>query len=77
MQFHLSYPISLMLLQEINHPIEFFIETFEIYDIAPFITAPVGVHPGHIGVTPKEFSSNPKPCKEIIETPTPERGAPQ
>ena len=45
----------------------------------PFITAPagvhrgapgcIGVHPGDIGdicVTPTEFSSNPKPCREII-----------
>ena len=34
---------------------------------------PVGVHPEDIGVifvTPTEFSSNPKPYKEIIQTPT-------
>ena len=39
------------------------------------------VHPGDIGLTPvhhkdidvtlTEFSSNPKPCKKIIQTPTP------
>ena len=41
----------------------------------PFITAPAGVHLRDIGVTPVNYGdiglSNPKPCKEIIQTPTP------